>query len=80
MAIATLNLNLLQKRMLTKSEAADHCGRSVKRFEIECPVRAVRFANGDLRWDLRDLDVWIDDLKSGVAECNSDTIIDKLGR
>ena len=35
-----LNLNVLQKRMLTKSEAADHCGRSAKRFEIECPVQS----------------------------------------
>jgi hypothetical protein len=65
--------------MLTKAEAAFHCGRSAKRFEIECPVRAVRFANGDLRWDLRDLDAWIDNVKSGVDDCNSDTIIDKLG-
>ncbi len=80
MAIATLNLNLLQKRMLTKSEAADHCGRSAKRFEIECPVRAVRFANGDLRWDLRDLDAWIDDMKSDVVDSSSEAIINKLGR
>ena len=49
MASATLNLNVLQKRMLTKSEAAEHCGRSARRFEIECPVQSVRFANGEGR-------------------------------
>jgi hypothetical protein len=78
MAIATLNLNVLQKRMLTKSEAAEHCGRSVKRFEIECPVQSIRFANGDARWDVRDLDSWIDSLKAGFVDRDSDTILDKL--
>jgi hypothetical protein len=43
MAIATLNLNVLHKRMLNKTEAAEHCGRPLKRFEIECPVQAVCF-------------------------------------
>ena len=60
--------------MLTKTEAAEHCGaeaaehcgRTVKRFEIESPTRFVRFANGDVRWDVRDLDAWIDSLKSGT--------------
>jgi hypothetical protein len=79
MAIATLNLNVLQKRMLTKNEAADHCGRSVKRFEIECPVQSVRFANGDRRWDVRDLDAWIDSLKVGFSDNDSQTIVDRLG-
>ena len=79
MAIATLNLNVLQKRMLTKSEAAEHCGRSAKRFEIECPVQSVRFANGDVRWDVRDLDAWIDSLKVGLIDRDSDAIVDKLG-
>ena len=79
MAIATLNLNVLQKRMLNKTEAAEHCGRPVKRFDIECPVRAVRFPNGDNRWDLRDLDAWIDSLKAGDTNHEAEAIIGKLG-
>ena len=79
MAVATLNLNVLQKRMLTKSEAAEHCGRSAKRFEIECPVKFVRFANGDVRWDVHDLDAWIDSLKAGLVDYGSDAIVDRLG-
>ena len=79
MAIATLSLNVLSKRMLTKSEAAEHCGRSVKRFEIECPVPSVRFANGDIRWDVRDLDAWIDSLKTGLSEPNAEASVEKLG-
>jgi hypothetical protein len=78
MAIATLNLIVLQKRMLNKTEAAEHCGRSVKRFDIECPVQAVRFPNGDNRWDLRDLDAWIDSLKAGYPCHEAEAIIGKL--
>jgi hypothetical protein len=79
MPTATLNLNVLQKRMLSKTEAAAHCGRPVKRFEIECPMQAVRFANGDARWDLRDLDTWIDGLKAGRPDQNAEAIVGRLG-
>ena len=79
MAIATLNLNVLHKRMLNKTEAAEHCGRPIKRFNIECPVQAVRFPNGDYRWDVRDLDAWIDSLKEGRLEHDADAIVGKLG-
>ena len=78
MAIATLNLIVLQKRMLNKTEAAEHCGRSAKRFDIECPVQAVRFPNGDNRWDLRDLDACIDSLKAGYPCHEVEAIIGKL--
>jgi hypothetical protein len=79
MAIATLNLNVLQKRMLNKTEAAEHCGRPIKRFDIECPVQAVRFPNGDNRWDIHDLDAWIDSLKGGRFEYDAEAIVGKLG-
>ena len=49
MASATLQINVIPKRLLEKKEAAHHCGRSVRRFEIECPVQPIRFPNGDLR-------------------------------
>ena len=80
MAIATLNLNVLQKRMLNKAEAAMHCGRPAKRFEIECPVKAVRFPNGDNRWDVRDLDLWIHSLKAGHLDHDTHAIVGKLGK
>jgi hypothetical protein len=78
MQTATLNFNVLQKRLLSKTEAAAHCGRPVKRFEIECPMQAVRFSNGDTRWDLRDLDAWIDSLKAGHPDHDAEAIVDKL--
>jgi hypothetical protein len=44
MSSATLQINVIPKRMLDKKEVAHHCGRSVRKFEIECPVQPVRFA------------------------------------
>jgi len=78
MASATLQLNVIPKRMLTKAEAAHHCGRPIKRFEIECPVAAVRFPNGDRRFDVQDLDRWLDQLKGGTLD-EADAAIERLG-
>lgn len=78
MASAMLNLVVVVKRMLSKAEAAQHCGRPVKRFEVECPVTPVRFPNGDERFDVRDLDAWIDDLK-GAGEDDAEAIVARLG-
>ena len=53
MSCAILKINWQPKRMLTQSEAAHHCGRSLSRFKIECPVQQVRFLNDDLRISTR---------------------------
>jgi hypothetical protein len=76
MSSAIVNLTVIAKRMLSKREAAEHCGRSLKRFEIECPVVPIRFSNGDLRFDVRDLDTWLDKLKSNSED--SATILMRL--
>ena len=76
MRTATLNLTVVSKRMLTRREAAEHCGRPLKSFEVECPVSPVKFANGDLRWDVRDLDKWLDGLKTGSDD--TETIVQRL--
>jgi hypothetical protein len=79
MPSATLHLIVTPKRMLSQTEAAHHCGRPVRRFKIECPVTAVRFANGDLRYDVRDLDQWLDGLKDAAAGYDAEAILAKLG-
>jgi hypothetical protein len=76
MSTALVNLTVISKRMLSKREAAEHCGRSPKRFEIECPVGPVRFPNGDLRFDVLDLNKWLDSLKNWDQD--SDDIIRRL--
>jgi hypothetical protein len=79
MGQATLNVIMIPKRMLTKAEAASHCGRPVKRFELECPVQPIRFGNGDLRYDVQDLDRWLDSLKAGHDHSGMESIVDRLG-
>jgi hypothetical protein len=74
-----LNIAVIPKRMLTKIEAAAHCGRPIKRFEAECPVRPIQFENGDLRYDIHDLDAWLDSLKSGQDESDVESILNRLG-
>jgi hypothetical protein len=76
MTHAKLTLSVIPKRMLTTSEAAEHCGRPSKRFEIECPVAPIIFQNGDRRFDVHDLDKWLDSLKTGEDECSD--VISKL--
>jgi len=71
---ATVQLHFQPKRLLTKSEAAHHCGRSVRRFEVECPIAPVAFSNGDRRYDVRDLDRWIDGLKAGAPSDVEDIV------
>ena len=78
MTKAHLNISVIPKRMLTQTEAAEHCGRSYSQFKRECPVTPVQFQNGDLRWDIRDLDAWIDSLKSDDGFETSDMIIARL--
>ena len=64
--------------MLKASEAAEYCSRSLKRFQIECPKSPVEFENGDKRWDIRDLDAWVDSLKEGVGCQEDDEIVGRL--
>jgi hypothetical protein len=73
----SLNITFLPKRMLTAAEAAFHCGRPVKRFLAECPVQPVQFSNGDHRYDVRELDRWLDALSDGPSD--EDEIVDRLG-
>lgn len=77
MPSATLNLVIVPKRMLSRAEAAQHCGRPVKRFEVECPVTPIRFPNGDPRFDIRDLDAWLDGLKGGGHD-DTEAIVERL--
>ena len=78
MTVTTLNLRVHPYRLLSKVEASHYCRRSVKKFEAQCPVKPVEMADGDLLWDVQDLDKWIDSLKSGSNDDTTDAIIEKL--
>ena len=78
MSSATVQINVIPIRLLTMAEAARQCGRSLTRFKLECSVVPLKFENGDLRWDVQDLDVWINSLKAGTGEHDAEAIIARL--
>jgi hypothetical protein len=68
MPSTTLNLHIQPFRLFTKAEAAHYCGLSTKKFESQCPVAPIEMADGNLLWDVHDLDRWIETLKSDVGD------------
>lgn len=78
MAKAVLNLQVQPYRMLKKSDAAAYCGVSAARFETLCRVTAVLYPDGTRLWDVRDLDAWVDGLKTGALD-SDEAILERLG-
>jgi hypothetical protein len=68
MPSTTLNLHIQPFRLLTKAEAAHYCGLSTKKFESQCPVAPLEMADGNMLWDVHDLDRWIETLKNDVGD------------
>jgi len=77
MQSATLNLNLSPRRMMKATEAAHYCGMAERRFKALCAISPVEMPDGSQRWDLHDLDRWIDSLKAGGG-CEADAIVSRL--
>ena len=69
-------------RLLTKQEAAAYCGVSVPVFDQVCTVQPVALAKGRdrlLRYDVLDLDAWIDRRKRKESSSGPDAWLDRLG-
>jgi hypothetical protein len=77
MPTATVNLRVQPFRLFTKAEAASYCRLAPTKFGARCPVRPIRIADED-RWDVQDLDRWIDSLKAGDTAA-ADDIVSRLG-
>ncbi len=78
MATTNLNISVIDKRMMKQSEAASYSGLPVKHFKAACPVRPVELKEGTLLWDRKDIDLWIDGVKSGAMTETRDDILDRL--
>jgi hypothetical protein len=79
MGTATVNICFKPVRLFTKADAAHYCCyRNVKTFEAECPVRPIRMANGELLYNLHDVDTWIDSLKNGAGFDGERGILERL--
>lgn len=59
-------------RLLTKAEAAAYCGMSPATFHRLCPVQPVRFSERLVRFDLFDIDAWIDAFKGPAKNAETD--------
>ncbi|TQD35578.1 hypothetical protein FKW81_08085 [Rhodobacter capsulatus] len=78
MASTNLNISVIEKRMFRESEAASYSGLAVKHFKIACPVQPIQLRPGVMLWDKRDLDLWIDDVKTGTHASTHDAILGRL--
>ena len=79
MATTNLNISVIEKRMFRETEAASYAGLPVRHFKAACPVQPIQLRQGVLLWDKRDLDLWIDDVKTGSHATTHDTILARLG-
>jgi hypothetical protein len=64
--------------MLPPRDAAEYIGVPAKRLAGLCPVVPVEMPDGSLRYDMKDLDVWLDSLKGG-DQSSDDELLGKLG-
>lgn len=78
MSIATLNINVQPRRMLSAREAAVYVGVAMTRLAVDCGVAPVVMPNGRQLYDKADLDTWIDRLKGGDTSAD-DELLRKLG-
>lgn len=78
MAKAVLKLDVQPYRMMKKGDAAAYCGIPSGRFEALCKIAPVLYPDGTRLWDVRDLDAWVDGLKSGSPD-DDDAILERLG-
>lgn len=74
MSSAILNIRVTPRRMLSATEAAEYCGLALKHFKLECSVVPVEMRGNIMRFDMRDLDAWIDSKKTGHANDDEEII------
>lgn len=78
MSTTSLNISVIEKRMLNTTEAAHYCGIAVKHFKNHCPVRPVMMPPKYKQYDRMDLDKWLDDMKAGAELASQNAILDRL--
>jgi hypothetical protein len=78
MANAMLNIRIVQPRMMSIKQAADYVGLPLRRFPRICNVRPVSLPESEERYDIRDLDLWLDQIKAGGADTDAE-ILERLG-
>ena len=72
----------LTPRLLTKGDAVAYYRMSCPTFQQVCPVSPIAFGKGKrlIRYDVRDLDEWLDRLKENGAPSSADGWLGRLRR
>ena len=68
----------LARRMLNRNEAAAYCGLGLN-VPIPVAPKRVRPGKQGLRYDVRDLDHWIDNLENGEHVESEDDLLNRPG-
>jgi hypothetical protein len=70
----------IEPRLLDRSQAAAYCGISLAVFTVRCPVRPLPMGKGKRleRYDIRDLDEWIDRLGARSASPEAVDWLEKM--
>ena len=71
--------HMLLRRMLQMRDAATYCGVPIKRFRNVCSAPITEMPGGVKRWDVKDLDMWLDQVKKTSLH-SDDEIIERLGK
>ena len=68
-------------RLVTRQQAAIYCSVSLSTFKACCPVPAISLGVSKRldRYDVRDLDAWIDSLRAAPVEKTSEQWLAALG-
>lgn len=68
------NVPLSIPRLLKKQQAAAYCGVSIATFAAVCPVTPIALGEGKRleRYDIRDLDDWIETLRGNNSHGRKD--------
>lgn len=77
MADAMLHIRVVQPRMMSVKQAADYVGLPLRGFSKICTVDPVAMPENEERHDIRDLDQWLDQIKSGKADTDAE-ILERL--
>jgi hypothetical protein len=73
-----LNIRVVQPRMMSIKQAADYVGLPLRRFPRICSVKPVAMPESEERYDIHDLDRWLDLIKAGNADTDAE-ILERLG-
>lgn len=73
----TLNIRVAPRRMLSLREASDYCGITAKKLAVVTGISPVAMPHGKNLYDIKDLDRWLDSLKTNAPN-SRDAILGRL--